>query len=132
MKTYEYVRFRGTGQFRGNPAPGARGRARRLGERLHLAEAVDVVAQERSVLLDDHHRHLVEADWGVGVVVAVAGEPRRRQRLAQPARPVGLGEAVRPDPDRGVDEDPVPSSSTATRSIPPMPSGPCQASSTIS
>ena len=86
-------------------APRDRGRARRRGERLHLAEAVDVVAQERSVLLDDHHRHLVEADRRVGVVVAVAGEPRRRQRLAQPARPVGLGEAVRPDPDRGVDED---------------------------
>ena len=31
---------------------------RRLGERLHLAKAVDVVAQERSVLLDDHHRLL--------------------------------------------------------------------------
>lgn len=78
---------------------------RRLWRAVPLAEAVDVVARGRSVLLDDHHRHIVEADWGVGVVVAVAGEPPRRQRLAQPARPVGLGEAVRPDPDRGVDED---------------------------
>ena len=41
------------------------------------AEAVDVVAYQRAVLADDHHRDAVEADRQVDerIVVAVLGEP---------------------------------------------------------